>query len=141
MASGPESEGVHEVFRHYRTAASIFSGTVIAVSSAILGLIWARSITVPLVAPFKIALYFVALIPLMFSIAFGVLVQYFIFSGYHKWANQLVGQGAKNPTPDFTRADKLTKWTLVLFLIGFVVVVVYLSKQYLQVAFNACESL
>lgn len=120
---------LHELFKYYRGSASIFSATVIGSASAIIGLI--SSCAKPEGDAFHKACWFIfSLTPLASSIGAGILVQFFIYSGYFKWANAEVNQPRGNQNIDFGYADCLTKLTLGLFVFGFLGTTALLTIKY-----------
>ena len=125
---------IHEVFRHYRTTASIFAATIIGLSSVVIIFILTKLLDADQAKTIWLeqSLYILAIIAFSASILFGIRVQYFIFRGYHNWSTFLIEKygapkdaGGKHNT-DFTKADDAAKYSCRAFVITFIIALVIL---------------
>lgn len=126
---------IHEIFKHYRSSASVFSVTIIGLDSGILVTIWWKLIETIKDKGINILWPYILIgLPVIVSMVTAVFIQYLIFRGYHHEANSIRGD-INQPTREkywenaqkkFRLADKLTFYTLFLFLIGFIAVILSL---------------
>ncbi len=113
----PTQNRIDTQFRHYRSSASIFSATIIVLAGASLAasekiISWIGD------GSLGIVLFCIFLFLNLSSILTAVLVQFFIFRGYHEESNIPYSQGRKEIADKlFGFADRLTKTTLTLFFL------------------------
>lgn len=148
-----EIKPLDELYQYYRDRSSIAVGTMIVFSSVVLGLIinekenWlSTSICI------KSFLIFFGMVPFFFTIVFGVCVQYLYFKGYKEYAQHklcvfstlpvfkevfklaesnskenLINTSRdlfKNSNTLFKKAEKLTDYCFMAFLIGVIALLI-----------------
>ncbi len=120
-------------FQYYRGIIITLSGVIITLSSSIFGFVFFNK--VPNLVNYEVIakiFWFIAGACLALSVALAILSIYCVLQGYYLQANKNIGQYLGDPNASFTNADKLTKWILALFLVGFVIGFIILMLQYFK---------